>query len=247
MLKTPSTLARIALVAALGGATVCAVFGLAALAAVRAIDPSAPAQPRPGHTDDAPSAPEPYPPRPPHLHPTGGPSRAVGIPSAGRLEGGVPLPAGGTGYVTWDEALETKPNTSWRRYGTRRLVRFVRRVLREYARAHPGAPRVAVGDLSLPRGGRFGRRYGGLGHRSHQNGLDVDVYYPRRDRAERPASAPAEVDRRLAQDLVNRFVEAGAVYAFVGPSLRLRGPTSIVIPLKYHDDHVHVRIAGDHL
>jgi murein endopeptidase len=47
----------------------------------------------------------------------------------------------------------------------------------EHAAAHPGAPRLGVGDLSRPRGGRFGPEYGGDGHRSHQNRLDVDVYH----------------------------------------------------------------------
>ena len=53
-------------------------------------------------------------------------------------------------------------------------------------RADPEPPLpMLVGDLSRPRGGEFGRRFGALGHSSHQNGLDADVYYPRRDR--RPA------------------------------------------------------------
>ena len=55
------------------------------------------------------------------------------------------------------------------------------RVLDEYAAANPEAPRVGIGDLSRPNGGVFDERFGGRGHASHQNGLDVDVYYPRLD------------------------------------------------------------------
>ena len=73
--------------------------------------------------------------------------------------------------------------------------------------------------------GRSGRNFGGLGHASHQNGLDADVYYPRRDGAERSPISPGEVDRRRAQALVDRFVAAGAEQVFVGPSLDLRGPS----------------------
>jgi hypothetical protein len=105
---------------------------------------------------------------------------------------------------------------------------------------------VGVGDLSRPRGGDFGARFGGIGHASHQNGLDVDVYYPRRDRRERPPRVPAQIDRRLAQELVDRFVAAGAAKVFVGPNTRLRGPPAIVEVLPFHhDNHMHVRLAGD--
>jgi murein endopeptidase len=100
---------------------------------------------------------------------------------------------------------------------------------------------VAVADISRRNGGRFGREFGGLGHASHQNGLDVDIPYPRRDGTEAAPSKPSQVDLRLAQDLVNRFVAAGAVYIFVGPHLKLRGPRRVVQKLVNHDDHMHVR------
>jgi murein endopeptidase len=121
-------------------------------------------------------------------------------------------------------------------------VRLIERVAVEYQAAHPDAPPVLVGDLSRPHGGVFGSAYGGLGHASHQNGLDVDVYYPRRDRVVRGPWRPAQVDRALAQDLVDRFVDAGAQRVFVGPRVGLRGPRRIVQTLTHHDDHLHVRI-----
>ena len=102
---------------------------------------------------------------------------------------------------------------------------------------------MLVGDLSRRHGGWFGARYGGLGHASHQTGLDVDVYYPRRDRRERAARRPDQVDRALAQELVDRFVEAGAIKVYVGPRVRLSGRRSVVTPLVYHDDHLHVRLS----
>jgi hypothetical protein len=46
----------------------------------------------------------------------------------------------------------------------------------------------------------------------------------------------------LAQDLVDRFVAAGAQRVFVGPRVGLRGPRGIVARLAHHDDHLHVRI-----
>jgi hypothetical protein len=169
-------------------------------------------------------------------------SRALGKPYHGRLVRGVQLPAFGTHFVTVDPVSGTSPNLAWRRYGTDRLVRVLLEVAGTYAAAHPDAPRLVVGDLSRPRGGRFGREFGGDGHRSHQNGLDVDVFYPRRDGRERIPARVGQVDRRLAQDLVDRFVRAGARYVFVGPRTRLHGPSKVVMTLANHDDHLHLRI-----
>jgi murein endopeptidase len=170
-------------------------------------------------------------------------SVALGLPFEGRLVRGVQLPSEGQDYFTWDPVLERPPNRPWRRWGTDRLVAILLRVLRDYRTAHPEAPRVGVADLSRRRGGPFGRRYGGLGHASHQNGLDVDVFYPRRDHRERRPSGPRQVDLRLSQDLVSRFVRAGAKYVFVGTHLPLRGRRRRVQPLAHHDDHMHVRIS----
>ena len=102
---------------------------------------------------------------------------------------------------------------------------------------------MGIGDLSRPDGGDFGPQFGDIGHASHQNGLDVDVYYPRLDDAERAPLTVGDVDRALAQDLVDRFVAAGAVRVFVGPSLGHDGPPGVVVPLVNHDNHLHARVA----
>jgi murein endopeptidase len=170
------------------------------------------------------------------------PARAAGVPWSGRLVNGRMLPVSGPGYVTWDPIRKRVPNRGWRTWGTGRLLRTVQRVLAAYARRHPDAPPVLVGDLSRPRGGDFGPRFGGIGHASHQNGLDVDIYYPRTDGRLRSPARPALVDRAAAQELVDAFVREGAELVFVGPSLDLRGPPGIVQPLVNHDNHLHVRL-----
>jgi len=169
-------------------------------------------------------------------------SIAVGKPFAGRLVNGVQLPDEGRDFWTYDWGLRVSPNRPWRRWGTDRLVRTLLDVLAGYRADYPGAPRVGIADLSRPHGGRFGRNFGGRGHASHQNGLDADVLYPRLDGLERRAWAPELVDQERAQDLVDRFVDAGAVYVFTGPRLDLRGPRKVVVKLIHHDDHMHVRI-----
>jgi murein endopeptidase len=170
-------------------------------------------------------------------------SVAVGLPHAGRLVRGVELPAADPTFFTWDPIKKQKPNRAWRRWGTEKLIRTILRIARGFSRENPGAPRIAVGDLSRPRGGDFGPRWGALGHASHQSGLDVDIYYPLRSGKERAPRNVSEVDIRLAQDLVDRFVAAGAVKVFVGPSTPLTGPPDIVQPLVHHDNHLHARIA----
>jgi murein endopeptidase len=166
-------------------------------------------------------------------------SLSLGRPDHGTLVRGVRLPAVGATFFTWDPILHRSPDRPWRRYGNDRLVRIVLRVVGAYARDHPEAPRVGIGDLSRTHGGYFGPK-----HVSHQNGLDVDVYYPRLDRRERPPVRAAQIDRRLAQDLLDRFVAAGAVRIFVGPNTHLHGPRRIVRVLWNHDNHMHVRIAA---
>ena len=166
----------------------------------------------------------------------------VGVWWNGALRRGVQLPAEGPDWFTWDPVRKRIPNRPWRRWGTDRLVRTVLGVIEEYRLENALAPRVGIGDLSRTHGGDFGARFGGLGHASHQNGLDADIYYPRMDGQERRPYKPSQVDVDLAQDLVDRFVAAGARVVYVGPSLGLEGPRKRVVPLVQHDDHLHVRL-----
>ena len=203
-----------------------------------------------GRSGPPPAAPAPHDPpqlRPAPRPPTPAPirwrrSQSLGLHWAGRLVDGVELPAAGATFFTWDPVLRRSPNRAWRRVGSDRLVRVLLGVLARFSATHPDAPRIGVGDISRPRGGDFGRRYGSPGHVSHQNGLDVDVYYPRRDGRERPPGVPAQIDRALAQELVDRFVRAGAIRVFVGPRTGLTGPRRIVQALAHHDKHLHVRL-----
>jgi murein endopeptidase len=166
----------------------------------------------------------------------------IGSHAAGRLVAGVRLPSEGEAFFTWDPVLRRSPNRHWRRWGTDRLVRIVLDVAREYHAAHPDAPRMAVGDLSRPRGGDFGPRFGYIGHASHQNGLDADVYYPRADGRERAPRYASQIDRALSQELVDRFLAKGAQVIFVGPNTGLKGPPGRVEALVNHDNHLHVRL-----
>lgn len=170
-------------------------------------------------------------------------SRALGKPfEGGKLVRGVRLPKQGRHYFTWNPIDGGQPNPAFRRWGTDVLIREVLKVLRELRRDNPGAPRIGVADLSLRRGGEFGVEYGGLGHSSHQNGLDMDIHYPRLDGREKNTRRIEKLDLDLSQDLVDRLVAAGAEYVFVGPNTGLTGPKKVVVPLAHHDNHLHLRI-----
>ncbi len=115
---------------------------------------------------------------------------AHGLPYAGSLSDGTQLPIEGPDWVTWNPVEDQRPNRPGRLFGTERTIRRIVEVITAYRTAHPDAPRVLVGDISLRHGGPIDE------HRSHQNGLDVDVYYPRRDAALRAPVSTDQVDRR---------------------------------------------------
>jgi murein endopeptidase len=162
---------------------------------------------------------------------------SVGLPYSGHLIGGTQLPLSGPDWVTWDPITDSSPNLSTRLYGTPYTIRTLLSVIADYRAAHPNAPRVVVGDISRRGGGPLDD------HVSHQSGLDVDVYYPRRDRQLRAPVLVSQIDHWLAQDLLDRFVRAGAQMIFVGYDTGLHGPSGVVIPYPNHDNHMHVRFA----
>ena len=160
---------------------------------------------------------------------------SVGLPYAGRLVDGTQLPVQGADWVTWNPVTDSVPNLPYRLYGNEHTIRTIISVFSAYRAANPQAPRVVVGDISFRSGGTMDE------HASHQNGLDVDVYYPRLDRHLNAPIATSQIDLGLAQDLLDRFVAAGAQMVFVGYSTGLRGPSGVVVPYPNHENHMHVR------
>jgi murein endopeptidase len=169
-------------------------------------------------------------------------SRSVGKWFDGRLIRAVQLPAEGPDFFTYDGVKLRRPDRGWRRWGHDRMIRTLLAATHTYRAKDPGAGRVGIGDISRRHGGWFGARYGGLGHDSHQVGLDVDVYYPRKDGLEKRAKHPWQIDRPRARALLRTFLRFHPKLIFVGPHTGLRGPPKIVQKLAFHDDHMHVRL-----
>ncbi|WP_425039949.1 penicillin-insensitive murein endopeptidase [Primorskyibacter sp. S187A] len=88
---------------------------------------------------------------------------AFGSYAKGCMSGAVELPESGP---TW-QAMRLSRNRNW---GHPELIDFVKDLSRKAA-AQPGWSGIYVGDLSQPRGGPML-----TGHRSHQIGLDADIW-----------------------------------------------------------------------
>jgi murein endopeptidase len=160
------------------------------------------------------------------------PSRAIGSPGDGRLEHGVLFPAAGPDHFAWNFREQRIGGSARTRWGQCRVVCAVLRGLAAYRRRNPTAPPVAVGDLSLRHGGEID------GHSTHENGRQVDLYLPRRDRRLREPHTVAQVDLRLTGELVRTMLDAGAHTVLIGPRIRIR-PASGVVRWPNHDDHLH--------
>jgi hypothetical protein len=225
------------------------VAALSALPVPAVPDPPADALRCPGAAPQlpgpAPGAPDPDPPVP-------GPPVGERSPTAGG--GAVGCPQAPVVHMVGQRALDQwrPPEASivWRRsraLGRPNHGRLVRGVELPAAGSHFVTVNPVTGKGRNPAWRRYGTdrlvrvvlRVAAASAAAH---LDADVFYPRRDGRERIPTRVAQIDRRLAQELVRRFVRAGAQYVFVGPRTGLHGPPKVVMALANHDDHLHVRI-----
>lgn len=187
--------------------------------------------------------------------PSSSPTEVIGSYARGCLGGAVALPLDGEGY----QVMRVSRN---RYYGHPELVRFIESLAANLVAAgHPG---LLIGDMAQPRGGPMR-----TGHRSHQIGLDVDIWFlPKPAQpltaAERESlGAPSMVfpgggvvnenwGELQAQALrtaaeapeVDRiFVNAAIKQAVCDSETGDRGWLHKVRPWWGHDAHFHVRLA----
>lgn len=184
-------------------------------------------------------------------------AQSIGSYTAGCLSGAVSLPPNGTGY-------QLMRPTRGRSYGHPDLIRFIESVAQTAYSQHWGV--LLIGDLGQPRGGPTPS-----GHRSHQTGLDVDIWYLLSQQAatrslafnERETwSAPSvlvsrsdAIDDNQWSPAHEKILEAAAQRPdvdriFVNPSVKRllcsRKPVHQwlrkIRPWWGHDDHFHVRL-----
>jgi len=182
------------------------------------------------------------------------PPMPIGSYARGCLSGGIRLPESGPGW----QVMRPSRNRNW---GHPALIAFIGRLAR--AAQDAGWKGIYVGDLSQPRGGPMPS-----GHRSHQIGLDADIWMlpPRRldlSRAERETISSISVRTRdqrrvnanwtprhmrvlkaAAKDpAVDRiFVAAAVKIEMCRTAGRDRAWLQKIRPFYGHDTHFHVRL-----
>ncbi len=159
-------------------------------------------------------------------------SRSIGAPGNGRLVDGVLFPARGRDHFPWNFREQRVGGSDRTRWGNCRVVRAVLGGLAAYRRRNPDAPRVAVGDMSLRHGGEID------GHATHENGRQIDLYFPRRDRDMREPHTVGQVDLELSRALVQAMLHAGAYRVLIGRDIDMATPRR-VLRRPHHDDHLH--------
>ncbi len=188
--------------------------------------------------------------------PAPGPAEPHGGYAEGCVAGAVALPETGEHW----QAVRLDRNRNW---GHPATIAFITRLARDAAEA--GWPRILVGDISQPRGGPMPS-----GHRSHQIGLDADIWLrvpgpeplSRAAREEMHSVSVVRPDRLDVNDawqpehaaLIRLAARDPAVARiFVNPAIkkalcRSAGPDAAdwlgkVRPWWGHDAHMHVRLA----
>ena len=117
-------------------------------------------------------------------------SRSVGRPSKGRLENGVSMPAAGPGYVTYS----TLGHALGRQYVHSDVRDTLAAAFSARATAEPGRTFV-LGETGWREGGRF------RPHKTHQNGLSVDIFMPVNDARGAPQRVATSIRNRFGYDL----------------------------------------------
>jgi len=117
---------------------------------------------------------------------------SIGTPDAGLLVNPLPMPEGPLWTIR-------NPRES---YGTRETLDFIVGAIQSVESRYPGSPRVVIGDISNPNGGRLNR------HRSHQAGRDADIgfYYARGEVGEFALVRKQDLDLPRTWALVRSFV-----------------------------------------
>jgi|GEM_PF-3169464 len=110
--------------------------------------------------------------------PLAGPAQSLYYYDRGSLQNGTEIEDEGKGFIKIfrdrDEA------TGGRGWGTRTMIALIKRMAANFAELNPGSERLQIADIARKHGGK-------IGHGSHQNGLDADIVYIRKNHKEQPS------------------------------------------------------------
>ncbi len=185
--------------------------------------------------------------------------QSIGFYADGSLVNAASLNDQGLGFIK----MFQKRN---RNYGATDLVELLSIAARTFAEAYPYGERLQIGDMSQQNGGKIGH------HDSHQNGLDVDLIYFRKNKTEQSPDFEAGfeesfvIKKKLSPNFdVNRnfrfiklLVSSGRINRiFIDPVIKKTfcnytkrtnefkesiEVLRVLRPYPNHDDHMHVRL-----
>jgi penicillin-insensitive murein endopeptidase len=175
---------------------------------------------------------------------------SIGTPDAGLLLNPVPFQPG----PFWKLR---EPDEAW---ATDETIDFIVSAIEAVEGRYPGSPRLVIGDISNPRGGRLDR------HRSHQAGRDADIgfYYRGGEadtfRAARPKDLDIPrtwalvralvtetdverifVDRSLIRVLYDQALSEGEERGWLADIFGRTSEKGIIQHERRHKDHLHAR------
>jgi penicillin-insensitive murein endopeptidase len=176
---------------------------------------------------------------------------SIGSPNGGLLFNPQPMPEGDLWTIR-------NPDETW---ATTETIGFVIRAIETVEKQFPGSPRIVVGDMSRPDGGRLNW------HASHQVGRDVDVGFYHRSEVEdflrarrRNLDIPRTwaffralvtetdvnrifVDRYIQRYLYSHALAIGEDQAWLDELFgrHTGGKDAIIQHVRRHRDHLHVR------
>lgn len=153
-----------------------------------------------------------------------------------------------------------------RGYAAMHLKKIVQNGALEMSKAYPELERLQIGDVAQEGGGKVGA------HLSHQNGLDIDLVYFRRDTREQDPNLAENFDEKFVEagevtenfdgqrnwEILSGFVQSGhvkrifvdqAIKRYFCSQYKSEVNSKLVFetlrrlrPLKLHDDHFHLRV-----
>lgn len=168
------------------------------------------------------------------------PSRSVGKPFGGSLPEGVNLPDNGEGYKH-SPGGDPVDSDDWSVLAMVQCVEAVGQRLR------PQGRELGVTNLSKRGGGRF------VPHKSHQNGVDADMRYPRLDKKNLPLDLkrdPDRYNRDATLALFKLFGEICKVDVIFADLTRVGFddgdvPGVRIAHVAGHSNHFHLRLAPE--
>lgn len=160
-------------------------------------------------------------------------SRSLGTQTRGSLIGGQPFAKKSNIHYSWNWRNKSFHLPQKFRYANCKTLKKTKMIVQEYRKSN--CPALAIGDFSKKGGGFL------KGHSSHQNGKDVDLYYPLKNHKKGTTKNVRKIDNKCSYQLSRAIYKSNPKLVLVGEDtmFRLYGKHTKRYP--NHNNHFHVR------